>query len=165
MQKKILIIVFLSLIVSYIGYELNYKSYLQAKGLQKSTIKTYDSAKDMENTFKEILSYRALGNWEAKKRMYVMSRAIFMSNYGKKEIFYGFIDYSVTELKKELSVRPKDYKCCILLSTLLIALAENDKKYLPDATNYTKYCARLSPKQHLTEVALNNLRILNAKNR
>lgn len=108
-------------------------------------VRTNASADAVTEAFQKTLSYRTFGDTEVREQLGNLGRTVAVSEQGTPEEKKKFIDYALSELRKETDHPAPDVKHLLFRSTILTGVLTLDPAYVGEAESVTSEAVGLSP--------------------
>lgn len=139
------------IIVSISGYFLHAKPVLEAKSLIRA-LQLHQAKAPMDvliNSFQKALSYSTFGDTEVREQLANIARGMPGNAAYTPGEQKQFVEFSISELKKEASIQAKDVKHIIFLASVLDRAASLNPAYLQEAEITVLEALKISPAKQM----------------
>lgn len=158
--------IILIILFSIISYQINIKPIKESQALIDA-LKIYQSPRNMEEllgAYQKALSYDTFGNTEVREQLGNAAQLVVQDPRFSGDDKKRFLEFAISEMRKETSKSAKDVKHILFLSTLLEIAAPLNPNNLVEAESILQEALRLSPTKQPVYYELAQIYLTTGKN-
>lgn len=152
-------------VLSFLGYFLHWKPIQESRALTRAlSLAQFKAPMDQVlGAFEKALSYNSFGDTEVREQMANFARSVPGSDRFTPQEKIRFVDFTVQELKKEISGPAKDIKHLLFLAAVLNQAQSLNPQYGLDTEKVLQEAIQISPTKQIIYFELAQLYLSQGK--